>query len=126
MQAVYRYLIEKEGPTLMSADLRDDVRQVLAVQALELRKRFLGKRAIPVYLLALIPLFLFTARFVALQVFHCSRTASIAHDRVVYAGAVPHVDPALRRLLRLRGRLRTRCSAATSSTGRCTTTSSFP
>lgn len=60
-------------------------RQILAVQALEFRKRFLGKRAIPVYLLALIPLLLFAARFVALRVFHISQEGSIAHDRVVYA-----------------------------------------
>jgi hypothetical protein len=60
-------------------------RQILAVQALELRKRFLGKRAIPVYLLALIPLLLFAARFVALRVFHFGEGGTIAHDRVVYA-----------------------------------------
>jgi hypothetical protein len=61
------------------------VRQILAVQALELRKRFLGKRAIPVYLLAWIPLFLFAARLVALKVFHIAQNGSIAHDRVIYA-----------------------------------------
>jgi hypothetical protein len=60
-------------------------RQILAVQALELRKRFLGKRAIPVYLLALIPLLLFSARLVALRLFHVSQNGSIAHDQVVYA-----------------------------------------
>jgi hypothetical protein len=60
-------------------------RQILAVQALELRKRFLGKRAIPVYMLALIPLLLFGARFVAAQLFHWSVGATLAHDRVIYA-----------------------------------------
>jgi len=60
-------------------------RQILAVQALELRKRFLGKRAIPVYLLALIPLVLFAGRLVVLRVFHVDHNDSIAHDRVIYA-----------------------------------------
>ncbi len=60
-------------------------RQILAVQALELRKRFLGKRAIPVYLLAWIPVFLFAARFVASQIFKWNVEASLAHDRVIYA-----------------------------------------
>jgi hypothetical protein len=60
------------------------VRQILAVQALELRKRFLGRRSIPVYLLALIPLGLFSARAVALLLFHVME-ASIAHDQVIYA-----------------------------------------
>jgi len=69
----------------MTADARAlAVRQVLAVQALELRKRFLGKRSIPVYLLALIPLALFGARTVAMLVFHLSDD-SIAQDQVVYA-----------------------------------------
>ena len=45
----------------MSAARATIVRQILAVQALEIRKRFLGKRAIPVYLLTLIPLLLFSA-----------------------------------------------------------------
>ncbi|HZN54037.1 MAG TPA: hypothetical protein VFB67_01835 [Candidatus Polarisedimenticolaceae bacterium] len=61
------------------------VRQVLAVQALELRKRFLGKRAIPVYLLALIPLMLFGGRAVAMLVFGQGRSDTIAQDSVVYA-----------------------------------------
>jgi len=60
-------------------------RQILGVQALELRKRFLGKRAIPVYLLALIPIFLFSARLVAAQVFGWNVEANLAHDRVVFA-----------------------------------------
>jgi hypothetical protein len=60
-------------------------RQILALQALELRKRFLGKRAIPVYLLALIPLVMFTGRLVALRLFHIHQNDSIAHDQVVYA-----------------------------------------
>ena len=60
-------------------------RQILAVQALELRKRFLGKRAIPVYLLAMIPVFMFTARLVALQLFHVTQNGTIPHDRVIYA-----------------------------------------
>jgi len=60
-------------------------RQILAVQALELRKRFFGKRAIPVYLLALIPVFLFSARFVAAQIFHWNVDVNLAHDRIVYA-----------------------------------------
>jgi hypothetical protein len=60
------------------------MRQVLAVQALELRKRFIGKRSIPVYLLALIPLGLFGVRAIAMLLFHLSDD-SIAHDQVVYA-----------------------------------------
>jgi hypothetical protein len=60
-------------------------RQILAVQALELRKRFFGKRSIPVYLLVLIPLFMFTARLIALRVFHVHQNDSIAHDQVIYA-----------------------------------------
>jgi len=60
-------------------------RQILAVQALELRKRFLGKRAIPVYLLAVIPLLLFAARFVVVRILHLSQNDTFAHDRVIYA-----------------------------------------
>lgn len=61
------------------------LRQILAVQALELRKRFLGKRAIPVYLIALIPVVMFVGRIVAFRVLHIQQTDTIAHDRVVYA-----------------------------------------
>jgi hypothetical protein len=61
------------------------LRQILAVQALELRKRFLGRRAIPVYLLALIPLMLFSARLAARWVFHGGGNDTMAHDRVIYA-----------------------------------------
>ena len=60
-------------------------RQIFAVQALELRKRFLGKRSIPVYLLAMIPLIIFMARFVALRVFHLHEGDSIAQSQVMYA-----------------------------------------
>jgi uncharacterized membrane protein len=60
-------------------------RQILAVQALELRKRFLGKRAIPVYLLVMIPLLMFSARLVATKLFHITQNGSVAHDRVLYA-----------------------------------------
>jgi uncharacterized membrane protein len=60
-------------------------RQIVAVQSLEFRKRFLGKRAIPVYLLAMIPLFMFTARFVAARLLHWNVEGTIAHDRVLYA-----------------------------------------
>ena len=60
-------------------------RQVLAVQALELRKRFLGKRALLVYALALIPLVLFSARLVASRLLGWNVEADLAHDRVVYA-----------------------------------------
>jgi hypothetical protein len=67
-----------------AAERAHTVRQVLAVQALELRKRFMGRRSIPVYLLALIPLGLFGARAVAMLLFHLSDD-SIAHDQVVYA-----------------------------------------
>ncbi len=59
--------------------------QILAVQALELRKRFLGKRAIPVYFLALIPVVLFAARFVAVRIFQVGQNGSVAHDQVIYA-----------------------------------------
>jgi len=61
------------------------VRQVLAVQALELRKRFLGKRAILVYLLALIPLVLFGGRLVVMRLFEVHTNDTIANDRVIYA-----------------------------------------
>ena len=61
------------------------MRQVLAVQTLELRKRFLGKRAIPVYLLALIPLILFGGRAIAMQIFGQGASDTTAQDRVVYA-----------------------------------------
>lgn len=60
------------------------LRQILAVQALEIRKRFLGRRSIPVYLLVLIPLGLFGARAIVgllVQGFE----DSAAHDQVVYA-----------------------------------------
>lgn len=60
-------------------------RQILAVQALELHKRFLGKRALPVYLLVLIPLVLFAGRFAAARIFHWDVNASLAEDRVMYA-----------------------------------------
>jgi uncharacterized membrane protein len=60
-------------------------RQILAVQALELRKRFLGRRAIPVYMLAMIPLVLFGARFVAARILEWNVEESLAHDRVIYA-----------------------------------------
>ncbi len=60
-------------------------RQILAVQMLELRKRFLGKRAIPVYLLALIPLLMFSGRYLAAQIFHWNVETNLAHDRVAYA-----------------------------------------
>jgi len=60
-------------------------RQILAVQALELRKRFFGKRAIPVYLLALIPIVLFAGRLVVLRVFDVDRNEFIAQDQVGYA-----------------------------------------
>lgn len=59
-------------------------RQVVAVQALELRKRFLGKRSIPVYLLALIPLGLFGARALVMLIFG-GFDDTVAHDQVVYA-----------------------------------------
>jgi hypothetical protein len=59
-------------------------RQILAVQALELRKRFFGKRAIPVYFLAMIPIVLFVG-FAVLSFLHLGQNDSIAHDRVVYA-----------------------------------------
>jgi hypothetical protein len=68
-----------------ASDRVTTTRQILAVQALELRKRFLGKRAIPVYMLALIPLVLFGARFVAAQVLQWNVGALLAHDRVIYA-----------------------------------------
>ena len=61
------------------------IRQILAVQVLELRKRFLGKRAIPVYMIAFIPLMLFAGRFVALQIFHLHQLGTMAEDQVMYA-----------------------------------------
>jgi uncharacterized membrane protein len=61
------------------------IRQILAVQVLEFRKRFLGKRAIPVYLLTLIPLAMFGGRFLAARVLHWNVEASVAQDRVMYA-----------------------------------------
>ena len=59
-------------------------RQIMAVQALELRKRFLGKRAIPVYLLVLIPLVLFGG-LVAIRLLNGTFDGTIANDRVAYA-----------------------------------------
>ncbi|HJQ99730.1 MAG TPA: hypothetical protein VJ826_15555 [Candidatus Polarisedimenticolaceae bacterium] len=61
------------------------VRQVTAVQRLEFRKRFLGKRAIPVYLLALIPLALFGGRALVMLLFPQTNDFSLAQDRVAYA-----------------------------------------
>ncbi len=61
------------------------LRQIVAVQSLEIRKRFLGKRSIPVYLLVLIPLFLFTARMVVLRFLDVSNHGTLAHDRIIYA-----------------------------------------
>jgi len=60
-------------------------RQIVAVWLLELRKRFLGKRAIPVYLLVLVPLMIFGARAVALLLFHVAQNGDLAQDRVMYA-----------------------------------------
>jgi hypothetical protein len=60
-------------------------RQFLGVQALELRKRFLGKRALPVYLLALIPLVMFAGRLVVMTLFRVGQDEFIAHDQVGYA-----------------------------------------
>lgn len=62
----------------------ETLRQILAVQRLEFRKRFLGKRAIPVYLLALIPLALFGGRAVVLLLGGLEGS-SLAEDRVGYA-----------------------------------------
>jgi hypothetical protein len=69
----------------MSAARATIVRQILAVQALEIRKRFLGKRAIPVYLLTLIPLLLFSARVAAFWVWPDKQSHNIPQDRVTYA-----------------------------------------
>lgn len=60
------------------------LRQVLAVQALELRKRFLGRRALPVYCLVLIPLVLFGGRALASLLLDAVNDA-IPRDRVIYA-----------------------------------------
>ena len=70
----------------MTPDRAHTIRQILAVQALELRKRFIGKRSIPVYLIALIPLMMFGARFMMIRIFHFGEVDSPAHDHVVYAG----------------------------------------
>jgi hypothetical protein len=61
------------------------IRQILAVQRLEFRKRFLGKRAIPVYLLALIPLALFGGRALVMLLFPSTNDFNLAQDRVAYA-----------------------------------------
>lgn len=61
------------------------MRQILAVQLLEIRKRFIGKRAIPVYLLVMIPLMIFGARTLALLLFHVTQEGSLPSDRVLYA-----------------------------------------
>ena len=63
----------------------ETVRQILAVQRLEFRKRFLGKRAIPVYLLALIPLALFGGRALVMLLFPQTNDFNLAQDRVAYA-----------------------------------------
>ena len=60
-------------------------RQVLAVQLLEIRKRFLGKRAIPVYLLVIFPLMIFGARAFALLLFGVTQSGGLGHDRVMSA-----------------------------------------
>jgi hypothetical protein len=70
----------------MTEERASTIRQILAVQVLELRKRFIGKRAIPVYLLTMIPLFMFGARFVALRIFHLGDVGSLAKESVLYAG----------------------------------------
>ncbi|HEX4823694.1 MAG TPA: hypothetical protein VFV19_05250 [Candidatus Polarisedimenticolaceae bacterium] len=69
----------------MTAETRSLVlRQIMAVQALELRKRFLGRRSILVYLLALIPLGLTGMRMLAILFLHMMEH-SIAQDQVEYA-----------------------------------------
>jgi ABC-type transport system involved in multi-copper enzyme maturation permease subunit len=66
------------GRTLM-------LRQILAVQMLEIRKRFLGKRALPVYLLVLIPLVIFAGHTLSVLLFSSGGADSIPRDRVIYA-----------------------------------------
>ena len=61
------------------------VRQILAVQRLEFRKRFLGKRAIPVYMLALIPLTMFAGYAMVHYLFPQGNEFNLAQDRVGYA-----------------------------------------
>ena len=64
----------------------ETLRQILAVQRLEFRKRFLGKRAIPVYMLALIPLALFGGRAALMLLLNNGfHEFSLAQDRVAYA-----------------------------------------
>lgn len=60
-------------------------RQIMAVQRLEIRKRFLGRRALPVYLLVLIPLALFGGRTILSLVFGVATSDTVAQDRVMYA-----------------------------------------
>ena len=68
----------------VAAARRATYRQIWAVQTLELRKRFFGRRAIPVYLLALIPLALFAIRALVLLVFQRT-THDVAQAQVEYA-----------------------------------------
>jgi ABC-type transport system involved in multi-copper enzyme maturation permease subunit len=63
----------------------ETLRQILAVQRLEFRKRFLGKRSIPVYMLALIPLALFGGRMVLMLLVRDFQDFSLAQDQVAYA-----------------------------------------
>ena len=63
----------------------ESVRQVLAVQRLEFRKRFLGKRAIPVYMLAMIPLALFGGYAIMRLIFAQTDEFNLGQERVAYA-----------------------------------------
>ena len=63
----------------------ESVRQILAVQRLEFRKRFLGKRAIPVYMLAMIPLALFGGYAIMRLIFSQNDEFNLGQERVAYA-----------------------------------------
>lgn len=61
------------------------VAQTLAVMRLETRRRFIGRRAILIWLLAALPVALMALRFVALQVFQEDVELDVAQDAIAYA-----------------------------------------
>jgi ABC-type transport system involved in multi-copper enzyme maturation permease subunit len=70
----------------MSAQLRPRVAQALAVMRLEIRKHFLGRRALLVWLLAAMPVVLLAVRAFALQVLQQERTSlNLGEDTGIFA-----------------------------------------
>jgi hypothetical protein len=65
--------------------MKPRVTQALAVMRLEIRKHFLGKRAILVWLLASMPVVLLAVRAIALAVFERHGSLNMAEDVTVFA-----------------------------------------